>query len=227
MKEMKPVIDKTIKIALVDDHILLRDALAAVVDAFDDCKISLRASHGQELIDKLIAGTEAHVVILDVNMPLLDGYDTAKWLRLNRPDLHVLVLTMYDSEIALIQLLQAGVGGFLKKDIHPAELQFAIQSVMHTGYYYSHNTAGRLVSLFKNEGLKKNSGSTINLARNELEFLKLASTDMTYKEIALQMNLSPRTVENYRDSLFLKLNVRSRVGMAIYAIRCGIVTLAY
>jgi len=75
--------------------------------------------------------------------------------------------------------------------------------------------------------LKKNSGSTINLARNELEFLKLASTDMTYKEIALQMNLSPRTVENYRDSLFLKLNVRSRVGMAIYAIRCGIVTLAY
>ncbi|MFI5154482.1 MAG: response regulator [Chitinophagales bacterium] len=224
---MIPVQEKSIKIALVDDHILLRDALAAVVNGFDDCKISLLASHGQELIEKLKSETQADLVILDLNMPQFDGYETAKWLRLNRPDIYVLILTMYDSEIALIQLLQAGVRGFLKKDIHPAELQFAIQSVMHTGYYYSHNTAGRLVSLFKNDGLKKNSGSTINLGRNELEFLKLASTDMTYKEIALQMNLSPRTVENYRDSLFLKLNVKSRIGMAIYAIRCGIVTLAY
>jgi len=160
-------------------------------------------------------------------MPELDGYETARRLRTEYPSMLVMVLTMYDSEIALIQLLQSGVRGFLKKDIHPSELRYAIQSVIHTGYYYSHNATGRLVNLFKNEGGKKNLPSNIVLSRNELEFLKLASTDLTYKEIASQMNISPRTVDNYRDTLFFKLNVKSRVGLAIYAIKSGIVTLDY
>ena len=219
-----------IKIALVDDHILLRDALAAVIDTFEDCKTVLLASNGKEFMDKLNRDNPEglpDLVILDLNMPLIDGYETAKWLRVNYPGIFVLVLTMYDSEIALIQLLQAGVRGFLKKDIHPTELKNAIQSVMGTGYYYSHNTTGRLVNLFKNETFKNSLLHTIVLSQNELSFLKLASTDLTYKEIALKMKISPRTIDNYRDSLFIKLNVKSRVGLAIYAIRSGVVPLAY
>jgi len=219
--------DKPAKIALVDDHILLRDALASIVDTFEDCKTVLLAGNGKEFIEKLQSSTLPDLVILDLNMPQLDGYETAKWLRINYPEMHVLVLTMYDSEIALIQLLQAGVRGFLKKDIHPGELRYAIQSVMNTGYYYSHNTTGRLVNLFKNEGLRNSMLHTIILSPNELTFLKLASTDLTYKEIALHMQISPRTIDNYRDSLFIKLNVKSRVGLAIYAIKSGIVTLSY
>ena len=219
--------DKPAKIALVDDHILLRDALASIVDTFEDCKTVLLAGNGKEFIEKLQSSTLPDLVILDLNMPQLDGYETAKWLRINYPEMHVLVLTMYDSEIALIQLLQAGVRGFLKKDIHPGELRYAIQSVMNTGYYYSHNTTGRLVNLFKNEGLRNSMLHTIILSPNELTFLKLASTDLTYKEIALHMKISPRTIDNYRDSLFIKLNVKSRVGLAIYAIKSGIVTLSY
>jgi DNA-binding NarL/FixJ family response regulator len=160
-------------------------------------------------------------------MPEMDGYETAKWLRSAYPRVLILILTMYDSEIALIQLLQTGVRGFLKKDIHPSELKFAIQSVMDSGYYYSHSATGRLVNLFRHDPLKKNFPANISMSRNELEFLKLASTDMTYKEIARMMSISPRTVDNYRDSLFIKLGVKSRVGLAIYAIRSGIVTLAY
>ncbi|HEX4850378.1 MAG TPA: response regulator transcription factor [Puia sp.] len=218
---------KTIRIALVDDHILLRDALAAIVNTFDDCQITLLASNGKEFMEKIRADNLPHLVILDLNMPQIDGYDTAKWLRSNYPEIFVLILTMYDSEIALIQLLQTGVRGFLKKDIHPGELRYAIQSVMSTGYYYSHNTTGRLVNLFKNDGVKNSLLNTIILSQNELAFLKLASTDLTYKEIALKMKISPRTIDNYRDSLFIKLNARSRVGLAIYAIRSGIVPLAY
>jgi len=216
-----------VKIAMVDDHVLLRDALANIVNEFTDCSITLLASHGKELFDKLQSSNLPDLVLLDLNMPELDGYETAKRLRLEYPSMLVMVLTMYDSEIALIQLLQAGVRGFLKKDIHPSELRYAIQSVIHTGYYYSHNATGRLVNLFRNEGGKKNLPSNIVLSRNELEFLKLASTDLTYKEIASQMNISPRTVDNYRDTLFFKLNVKSRVGLAIYAIKSGIVTLDY
>ncbi len=219
--------DKPVKIALVDDHVLLRDALAAVIDNFKDCKTVMLASNGKEFIEKIETENRPNLVILDLNMPMLDGYETAKWLRIHHPEIYVLVLTMYDSEVALIQLLQAGVRGFLKKDINPGELHFAIQSVMHTGYYYSHSTTGRLVNMFKNDGVRNSALHTIILSPNELTFLRLASTDLTYKEIALKMKISPRTIDNYRDSLFVKLNVKSRVGLAIYAIKSGIVTLAY
>ena len=218
---------KAIQIALADDHILLRDALASVINGFEDCEIAILASHGKELQEKIRPGKMPNLVILDLNMPEMDGYETAKWLRSTYPQVLILILTMYDSEIALIQLLQAGVRGFLKKDIHPSELNFAIHSVMDTGYYYSHSSTGRLVNLFRHDPLKKNFPANVTMSRNELEFLKLASTDMTYKEIARIMTISPRTVDNYRDSLFIKLGVRSRVGLAIYAIRSGIVTLAY
>lgn len=212
---------------MIDDHILLRDALASVVNTFEDCKIILLASDGREFIEKLQPANLPHLVILDLNMPELDGYETAKWLRKYHPEVMVLILTMYDSEMALIQLLQTGVRGFLKKDIHPSELRYAIQSVMHTGYYYSQNTTGRLANLLSREGSKTSASNSVMLTENEIRFLKLASTDMTYKEIALEMNISPRTVDNYRDALFTKLNVKSRVGLAIHAIKSGIVTLAY
>jgi two-component system, NarL family, invasion response regulator UvrY len=220
------MIEDSIKIAMVDDHILLRDALAGVINGFDNCKVILLAANGKELLEKMQQDYLPGLVILDLNMPEMDGYETAKYLRLNYPGIYVLVLTMYDSEISLLRMVQAGARGFLKKDIHPGELKLAIQSVMASGYFYSHNSAGKLVNLFKKEtGLSQ--PERFNLSENELTFLRLASTDMTYKEIATLMEISPRTVDNYRDSLFVKLNVKSRVGLAIFAIKSGVVTLEY
>ncbi len=198
---------------MVDDHILLRDALATVIDSFEHCKVILLAAHGKELLDKLQPDNLPDLVILDLNMPELDGYETARHLRLHYPSVYVLILTMYDSEIALLRLLQAGARGFLKKDIHPSELKLAIQSVMSAGYFYSYNSAGKLVNLFKKDKSNNNQADRLSLSENELAFLKLASSDMTYKEIAAVMEISPRTVDNYRDALFLKLNVKSRVGL--------------
>lgn len=212
---------------MVDDHVLLRDALAAVIDHFDHCKVILLAANGKELLEKMQQGDRPDLVILDLNMPEMDGYETAKYLRINHPDIFVLVLTMYDSEISLLRMLQAGARGFLKKDIHPGELKLAIQSVVASGYFYSHNSAGKLVNLFRKENFSAEAPDRFRLSENELTFLRLASTDMTYKEIARLMKISPRTVDNYRDSLFVKLNVKSRVGLAIYAIKSGVVTLEY
>jgi len=219
--------DALITIAFVDDHVLLRDALAAVINGFENCRVSLLAANGRELAEKLQIGNLPRLVILDLNMPEWDGFETAKWLLTHHPEIPVLILTMYDSEIALIRLLQSGVRGFLKKDIHPGELRVAIESVVDTGYYYSFNATGRLVNLLKNSGSKSLGPNTVTLSENELIFLKFASTEMTYKEIAMKMNISPRTVDNYRDSLFIKLHVKSRVGLAMYAIKNGIFTLHY
>ncbi|MBL0334761.1 MAG: response regulator transcription factor [Chitinophagaceae bacterium] len=154
----------------------------------------------------------------------MDGMQTAHYLQENFPDIHVLMLTMYDSEMALIRLLQVGVKGFLKKDIHPDELEYAIRSVIQSGFYYSHNATGKLVNLFR----KQTDGSIKPLEKHilnetEITFLKLASSELTYKEIAQQIGLNPRAVDNLRDQLFQKLSIKSRVGLAMYAIRHGLV----
>ncbi len=216
--------NESCKIILADDHVLLRDALAALIDSFDECSIIAVASNGKELIKQVISGKLPDIVLLDLNMPEMDGYETAQWLQDNHPNIRILILTMYDSEIALIRLLQVGVRGFLKKDIHPFELKAALLSVADDGYYYAHNTTGKLASLFQKSQHNKSSIDKVMLSQLDIDFLKMASTDMTYKEIAQAMNITPRAIDGYRDSLFERLDVRSRVGLAIYAVKNGIVT---
>lgn len=214
------------RIALIDDHILLRNALGVLINKFPDCHVTVEAGNGQELKEKLEQGSEVDVALLDLNMPLMDGLETAKLLQEQYPRVRVLMLTMYDSELVLIRLLQAGVRGFLKKDSHPDELRTAIQTVVQTGFYYSHDSTGKIVNLFRKQEnghfpqVERNS-----LTENEIDFLRLASTELTYKEIAQKTGLNPRAIDNMRDCLFQKLNVRSRVGLAMYAIRHGLVSI--
>ncbi len=213
-----------IKVAMADDHVLLRNALASLIDSFGDCKVIHQSATGKELMAHIAGGAIPDVVLLDLNMPGMNGFETAQWLQKNYPDLPVLMLTMYDSELTLIQLLQAGVKGFLKKDIHPSELKFAIHSVVEAGYYYSNHTTGKLVNLFRNSSDNSMAVYKSILSEQELQFLKLACSDLTYKEIARQMGLNPRTVDTLRDQLFSKLDVKSRVGLAMVAIKHGVVT---
>ena len=217
--------DYLIQVALADDHILLRNALASLIDRFENCKVVMQVSNGKELAVEISKNSLPDVVLLDLNMPEWNGFETATWLRDNYPAIHVLMLTMYDSELTLIRLLQAGVKGFLKKDIHPNELNYAIHSVMENGYYYSHNATGKLLNLFR---FNAASGSILDknfLTELEISFLQLSCSEMTYKEIAQKMKLNPRGVDNLRDNLFTKLEVKSRVGLAMYAIRHGLVNI--
>jgi two-component system, NarL family, invasion response regulator UvrY len=214
-----------IKLAMIDDHVLLRNALASLINSFENCKVICEANNGAEFISKIQGHAIPDIVLLDLNMPVMDGYETATWLRNNFPETHVLMLTMYDSELTLIRLLQAGVKGFLKKDISPADLHFAIKSVMQSGYYYSTETAGRLANLFRNSSKDNLRLQNSVLKDQEIEFLKLACTNLTYKEIAQNMGITPRVIDSLRDELFVKLDVKSRVGLAMVAIRNGIVTL--
>ncbi|HYC41109.1 MAG TPA: response regulator transcription factor [Chitinophagaceae bacterium] len=213
-----------IKVALVDDHVLLRNALSNLIDGFGNHKVIQQCRTGRELVEQIKGGNVPDVILLDLNMPEMNGFETAEWLQKNCPQVHVLMLTMYDSELSMIRLLQVGVKGFLKKDIHPSELRFAIQSVMESGYYYSSNTTGKLVNLFR----KNQAGTTLQkalLSDQEVVFLKLACSDLTYKEVAQKMGLNPRSVDTLRDQLFIKFDVKSRVGLAMVAIKNGIVTV--
>lgn len=210
-----------LNIALVDDHILLRDALADVISNFENCNVVVRSNNGKDFVDHVKNAVLPDLIVLDINMPVMDGYETAQWLKDNHPEINIIVLTMFDSEIALIRLLQSGVKAFLKKDTHPRELEFAIESVAETGYYYSQNSSGKLANVFRNPN-RNFATYTVSLTENEIAFLKFSCSEMTYKDIAKQMYISPRTIDNYRDSLFEKLQVKSRVGLVMYAVKNGI-----
>jgi two-component system, NarL family, invasion response regulator UvrY len=213
-----------IKVALADDHVLLRHALSTLIDNSGTCKVILQASNGAELSEKLSKDNLPDVVILDMNMPEMDGRETAIWLQANYPSIRVLMLTMYDSELTLIRLLQAGVKGFMKKDIHPTELLHAIQAVMDNGYYYSAHTSSKLAGLFRESINKLAPLQKIMLDEQEVKFLRLVCTEMTYKEIAREMGMNPRSIDGIRDMLFNRLDAKSRIGLAMYAIRHGLVT---
>ena len=215
-----------IKIGLVDDHVLVREALANIIKSFDEFEVSIMADNGKDFIDKLNKTNIPEILLLDLSMPIMDGHATTHWLTKNHPQVKILILTMFDAE-TLIHLIKVGVRGFLKKDVPPAELKHALHCVHANGTYCSNTVTGRLFNLMKEQGNKNSIWGTVILNDNEISFLKLASSELTYKEIAQKMKISPRTIDNYRDSLFIKLNVRSRVGLAMYAVKSGIVTVNY
>jgi DNA-binding NarL/FixJ family response regulator len=213
-------------IALADDHVLLRKGLASLVSDLD-YTVLFQADNGEELIEKLKTHPDPDVILLDINMPKKDGYETALWLKRNKPGIKVLALSMYDDENAIIRMLKNGARGYILKDAEPADLKAAIESLLHKGFYYSEMVTGKLIHTINAMDEEDDSTkSTLGLNEKELKFMKLIATELTYKEIAEQMNLSPRTIDGYRDALFEKLNIKSRVGLVLFSIKNGLVNLS-
>lgn len=215
-----------IKVALADDHILLRKGLAGVVDSFGEYEVLFEADNGKDFTQQIKKHGEPDIVLMDINMPEMDGYATAQWLRQHHPLVNVIALSMYDNENAIIRMFKAGAKGYILKDSEPPELKKALDSVHQKGYYYSELVTGRLIHSINKMDDGNNEVKTFNdLNDREIEFLKYACTEMTYKEIAEKMFLSPRTIDGYRDTLFEKLEIKTRVGLVMYAIRNGIVVV--
>lgn len=212
------------KVILVDDHTLVRDTLANIINDEPELCVIGKAAHGKELINLLANGSQPHLVILDINMPVMDGYETAAYLQKNFPKVQILALTMFNTEVPLMRLLQHGVHGFIGKDIHPADFKVAIKTVIKKGYYYSNDATGKLGHLFFKANEGNGSLDRTILSSRDIEFLKLVGSDDTYREIAIKMNVQTRTIEHLRDALFDKLDVKSRIGLVIYAVQNGIIS---
>jgi two-component system, NarL family, invasion response regulator UvrY len=221
--EFNTMIKKPIRVGLVDDHKLFRRGIAELIERFDDFMVVFELNNGKELQKYITAENTPDVILLDINMPELDGYQTATWLNLYYPGVKILVLSMYDSEAAIIKILKAGARGYLLKDADPAELKQALKEVIEHGYYHSGIVAQALMdNLHK---IERPSDLLPVLTDRESKFLTLACSELTYKEIADEMSVTPRAVDGFREALFEKLNVKSRVGLVIFAIRSGLVKM--
>jgi len=210
-----------INIALVDDHAILRKSLSVLIEMLDHFKVILEASNGQDFIDQLTPENMPDIVLMDITMPVMDGVATTKWIKQNYPKIKVMALSMIKNDLIIIRMLKNGARGYILKDSEPEELKKALLEVYHNGYYY-------------NEFLDSNWRNSINhdikladamINENELSFLKLCCSEKSYKEIADEMAISPRTVDGYRDALFKKLNVVTRVGLVLYALKNELVSL--
>lgn len=212
------------KVVLVDDHSLLRNGLAAVVKELG-YDVLFEADNGNDFQQKLDKENLPDFVLLDINMKEMDGYETALWLKSTYPLIRILALSMYDDETAIIRMLKNGARGYILKDSEPAELKAALDAIATKGYYYSELVTGKLIHSINQSDDDSPAANLSKLSEREIEFLKWACTEMTYKEIAAEMHLSPRTIDGYRDSLFEKLELKTRTGLAIFAIKNGMVKL--
>lgn len=213
--------DKKIQVGVADDHTLMRNALARLIGSFDNYAVLFEAGNGKEVKEKISKHILPDIILLDVNMPDIDGYETAKWIYKNHPQIKILALSMFTDESIIIRMLRLGAKGYILKNADPEELKLALDSVMHKDFYLSDFISGKVISgLHKDIDLPE---EPVVLNDKEREFLQWACSEMTYKDIAVKMYVSPRTVDDYRNALFEKLKVKSRIGLVLYAIRHGMV----
>lgn len=215
--------NSTTHIALVDDHTLLRSGLAAIVNSFEGYRVLFEADNGKDLIDQLRLHPAPDIILLDINMPEMDGQETADWIRINLPEARVLVLSVLDTDSIIISMIKKGARGYILKDSKPAAFKQALDHIRDSGFYMNELVNNKMFSYVMQEDDKvKEDTLATTLTPNERTFLKLVCSEMTYKEIAGEMGLSPRTVDGYRDDLLRKLKVQSRIGLVIFAIKHGI-----
>jgi two-component system, NarL family, invasion response regulator UvrY len=209
-----------IKVVLVDDHTLFRKGMVELINNFPDFEVVWDVCNGSEFVNEIRTKTYPDLVLLDIAMPVMDGFGTGQWIKKKFPDLKFIVLSMSDNEGEIIRMIKIGARGYILKDADPAYLERALRDIVAKGFYYSEWLSGTLINNIRGLDAKKEEDV---LSEKELEFLKLACTEMTYKEIADKMNLSARTIDGYRDAIFEKLSLKSRVGIVLYAIKHGIV----
>ncbi len=212
------------QIALVDDHSLLRGSLASLINSFDGYAVSFEADNGKDFINQLQTHKTPDIVLLDITMPEMNGFETAAWIKKYLPATRVLVLSMMDNETAIISMLKNGARGYILKDSKPGIFHQALNEIRDRGFFMNELVSNKMLNYVRAD-TGADAGIIAQLSNNERVFLVHCCSEMGYKEIAAEMGLSTRTVEGYRDELFKKLDLNSRVGLAMFAVKNGLYKL--
>lgn len=225
MKDATPKLN-TLNIAIVDDHNLFRKGLIKLINlgnVQNRYNILFEADNGHELQERMKQVPFPDIILMDIEMPDMNGFEAVDWLQRTHPSVKVMVISMVESDEAILRMLRLGVKGYLSKDIEVEDMHRALETIANNGFYYS-DTATQVMNHNLNGAMGKNK-DVAYLSENEREFIKLAASDLTYQQIAEKMSLSPKTIDGYREALFQRLKVKNRVTLALYAVKHGIVQL--
>jgi len=206
-------------IVIVDDHLLIAKAIEGIISNFEDFEVIDVAENGKNMIDKFESDKKIpDIILLDISMPIMDGFETALWLKKNHPNIKVMALSMQGDDNSVIKMIKNGAKGYLLKNTHPKDLETALIKLSSDGFFYP-DWASKVI--FSNMADEKNNEKKKKISEREKEFLTYTVTELSYKEIAEKMCCSPRTVESYRDQLCEKFDLKTRVGLAVFAIKNG------
>ena len=211
------------KVAVVDDHQLVRTGLVQMVQALPGWVVTIEAANGKDFIDQTNLLSPPDIVLLDIRMPIMDGYETALWIRSHLPETRVLIVSMVSREPAVIRMLRLGIYGFITKDTNTAELHQALKRIQQKQFHVNEVVGNRIFHYFSDSTTEQLPDEKNDITDREFIFLRKCCSELTYRQIAKEMHVSPRTIDTYRDHLFEKLQVRTRVGLVIYALRTGLI----
>lgn len=214
----KHPLKKFIHIAIADDHPTLVTGLKYIVNSIKNCKVVIEAFNGKELIDQIETSTlKPDIVLLDISMPVMDGYAALSCIAKNWPEIRVIILSQHFNDFTVIKTMRAGACACIPKEADIKELQHAITEVMRKGYYHTEYIVNNILeSTNTRQALAK-------ITEKEIVFLKHCCSDLSYVDIAKLMGVSPRTIDNYRDSLFAKLDVSTRSALVMFTMKAGLV----
>jgi DNA-binding NarL/FixJ family response regulator len=216
------------KIAIVDDHQLFRKSLVHLVNTFDGVEVVLQAGNGKEFLEKLV-DVSVDLVLLDIQMPEMDGFETCKVLREQYPDLYILIISQLTTKESIHRVMEMGAHGFFTKNSDPEQLAQAITSISDKGYYFGNELGSVLREALLWE--KKANLSTkvyednAMLTTREIEIIKLASRELSSKEIAEELNITVRTVDTHRKHIMDKTESKNIIGAVIYALKRQLINI--
>lgn len=213
-----------ISVSLVDDHPMFRNGMAGLIDDFDGYFVLNQSGNGQEFIEKVKAGQVPEIAILDFQMPVMSGEETALWIKQHMPSIKVLSLSMFDDEQHILRMIKAGARGYILKSSEAEEMKLALDQVATKNFYHSELVSNTLMKNFLT-GDTVISGSQLTLEEKEQEFLQMLCTELTYKEIAERLKVTERVVDGYREILFARFHIKTRIGLVLFAIKNDMVRL--
>lgn len=212
-----------LQIGLVDDHRLFRKSLALLIDAMDNAEVVLQAGNGKELLEQLESIT-VDLVLLDIQMPEMDGFETCKQLRKHYPDIKILVISQLTTKESIHKVMELGANGFFSKDAEPERLEKAIRDIWAKDYFFDDDLASviREAILWEKRRPVNLLGSPVPITRREMEVIRLACKELSSAEIANRMFIDVRTVETHRKRIMEKTSCKNFIGVVLFALRHGL-----
>lgn len=216
-----------LRIGIVDDHKLFRKSLSLLISTFEGVQVIIEAQNGKEFIEALEENS-IDLVLLDIQMPEMDGYETCKVLHRNYPDIKILIVSQLTTRESIHKIMDLGAHGYFTKNSDPDQLEFAIKSLNDKGFYFGMELGEvlREAILWEKKIARKTTESAVSLSKRELEIIIMASKEFSSAEIADALCINTRTVETHRKRIMEKTKAKNFIGVVLFALKHEYISLS-